>query len=120
MQGVKSYYSPVRNEKIFTDLLIKVRQQQEIVCRKCKNRARYRNDVKKDFECKKYRYLTSLIKETLMGKNILPWSKCLPGIGDMSTTKEKISTHKLQKVLEPNRNEPYLSKINKKYCLTKT
>ncbi|NCC73550.1 MAG: hypothetical protein EOM06_09140 [Sphingobacteriia bacterium] len=53
-----------------------------------------------------------------MEKNILPWSKCLLLIADMSSTKEKISTHKLQKVLEHNCYEPILSKINKKSPLT--
>lgn len=113
MKQFRDYYNFFKEEKFCVGILKEIRQQQGIICEKCKNETHYWKNDKNKFECKECRYRTSLKKGTIMENSNLPLQYWLSVIAYIGTSKEKTSALKLQKELGHKRYEPILRMVKK-------
>jgi hypothetical protein len=113
MSNFKEYYKIFSKEDICIRILKEIREQQGVICEKCKNERHYWKNDKNKFECKECRYRTSLKKGTIMENSNLPLQYWLSVIAYLNITRENVSALKLQKELRHNRYEPILRMVKK-------
>jgi len=113
MKEFIDYYNFFNEEKFCFRVLKEIREQQGVICEKCKNERHYWKNDKNKFECKECGYRTSLKKGTIMENSNLSLQYWLSVIAYLGTTKENISALKLQKELGHNRYEPILRMVKK-------
>jgi hypothetical protein len=113
MSNFKEYYKIFSKEDICIRILKEIREQQGVICEKCKNERHYWKNDKNKFECKECRYRTSLKKGTIMENSNLPLQYWLSVIAYLNITRENVSALKLQKGLRHNRYEPILRMVKK-------
>ncbi|GET28538.1 hypothetical protein [Prolixibacter sp. SD074] len=113
MKKFRDYYKFFSKEEICIRILKEIKEQQGIICKKCKNKTHYWKNDKKKFECKECNYRTSLKKGTIMENSNLPLQYWLSVIAYLSATGENVSALKLQKELGHKRYEPILRMVKK-------
>lgn len=113
MKPFRDFYNFFKEEKFCYRILKEIREQQGVICEKCKNERHYWKNDKNKFECKECRYRTSLKKGTIMENSNLPLQYWLSVIAYLGTTKDNISALKLQNELDHNRYEPILRMVKK-------
>lgn len=106
-------YNFFKEERFCVEILKEIREQQGVICEKCKNETHYWKNDKNKFECKECKYRTSLKKGTIMENSNLPLQYWLSVIAYLSTTKEDTPALKIQKELRHNRYEPILRMVKK-------
>lgn len=120
MNEFKEYYKFFCNEDTCIRILKEIKEQQGIVCKKCKNKTHYWKRDKKKFECKECSYRTSLKKGTIMENSNLPIQYWLSVIAYLNETASPVSASRLQKELGHNRYEPIWLMLKKIKSLPKS
>jgi hypothetical protein len=113
MKQFRDYFIFFKEEKFCFRVLKEIREQQGVICEKCKNETHYWKNDKKKFECKECKYRTSLKKGTIMENSNLPIQYWLSVMAYLSTTGKKISVLQLQKELGHKRYEPIHRMVKK-------
>lgn len=79
------------------------REQEGIICKKCKSKDHYFLNSKEQWQCKKCRFRTTLRSGSRMENSNLPVRTWYLAMAFMSFSKKGLSAHELQRQLEHNR-----------------
>lgn len=103
------YSTEIKAKKAFKAF----RDEQGVICKKCKNTTHYWKQDKWQYECKACRFRTTLRSGTVMESSNLPFRYWMIAIGLMSATKKSFSAMEVQRQLNHKRYEPIWSMLHK-------
>jgi len=106
MMKFYDFYKYFPDESTCIQILLNIREEEGIICKKCGSVEHYWKKDKKSFECKKCNYRTSLKNGTIIEYSNLPLKYWLSTIAYLNIIGEKISALELQKELGHKRYEP--------------
>jgi transposase-like protein len=90
-----------------------IREQEGIICQKCKSKEYYWKKDKEQFECKKCGSRTSLKSGTVMHKSKLPFRYWFIAIHLLTSTKKTFSAKEIQRQLGHKRYHPIWHMLHK-------
>ena len=90
-----------------------VRDQQGVVCKKCKHTDHYWLQYKEQYQCKQCKFRTTLRSGTIMEASNMPFKKWYIAMMFMSATKKGFSTSEIQRQMKHKRYEPVWAMVHK-------
>jgi DNA-directed RNA polymerase subunit RPC12/RpoP len=89
------------------------REQEGIVCKKCKNTTHYWKNKREQWECKNCAYRTTLKSGTVMHNSKLSFQYWFMAMTLISSTKKSFSAKEVQRQIGHNRYQPIWEMMHK-------
>ena len=89
------------------------REEEGIICKKCKNNTHYWKKKRWQWECKKCQYRTTLKSGTIMHHSKMSFQNWFKTITFLTSTKKSFSAKEIQRQLDHNRYEPIWAMAHK-------